>query len=51
MEAPNTLTGKLNADYRKNSEKLLLPRTYGGKDQPPEPADFDMLPSPGTRGG
>jgi hypothetical protein len=44
LQAPNTLTGKLNADYRKNSEKLLLPPTYGGKDQPPEPADYDMLP-------
>ena len=42
--SPNTVTGKLEAEYRKNSEKMLLPRAYGGKDQPPKPADYDMLP-------
>lgn len=42
--SPNTVTGKLKAEYKKNSEKLLLPRTYGGQDQPPKPADYDMLP-------
>ena len=39
-----TISGKLKADYKKNSEKLLLPRGYGGLDQPPQPATFDMLP-------
>lgn len=39
-----TMTGKLKVDYKKNSEKLLLPRSYGGLDQPPQPATFDMLP-------
>lgn len=41
--SPNTVTGKLKADYKKNSEALLLPRAYGGQDQPPQPATFDML--------
>src|ERR1700760_2953493 len=40
-----TVTGKLKAEYKKNSEKLLLPATYGGVDQPPQPATFDMLPA------
>src|ERR1700688_279167 len=39
-----TICGKLKADYKKHSEKLLLPRAYGGVDQPPQPATFDMLP-------
>src|ERR1700733_5571851 len=40
-----TISAKLKADYKKNSEKLLLPRSYGGVDQPPQPATFDMLPT------
>jgi Xaa-Pro aminopeptidase len=42
--SPSTITGKLKAGYKKNSEGLLLPRKYGGKDQPPAPATTDMLP-------
>src|ERR1700733_1559911 len=45
-----TISGKLKADYKKNSEKLLLPRTYGGVDQPPQPATFDMLPTSWNQG-
>ncbi len=39
-----TITGRLKAEYKKNSEKLLLPPACGGVDQPPQPAAFDMLP-------
>ena len=42
--SPNTVTGKLKADYKRNSEGLLLPAQYGGKNQPPRPATYDMLP-------
>ncbi|UAK22923.1 M24 family metallopeptidase [Sphingomonas nostoxanthinifaciens] len=41
--SPNSVTGKLKAGYKKHSEALLLPRHYGGKDQPPAPATYDML--------
>jgi len=43
QSSSRTITGSLKAAPR-NSEALLLPAQYGGADQPPSPAKYDMLP-------
>jgi Xaa-Pro aminopeptidase len=42
--APRTITERLKAEKSHGSAASLLARHYGGEDQPPAPATYDMLP-------
>ena len=44
LPAPRTLTTNLKTAKSHGSAASLLPRRYGGEDQPPTPANYDMLP-------
>ena len=48
--SPRTVTGKLKAEYRKNSEKLLLARAYGGKTSRRNRLITTCCPRPGISG-
>lgn len=42
--AARTITARLKTEKSHDSAAGLLPRRYGGEDQPPPPATYDMLP-------
>ncbi|MBL8271146.1 MAG: aminopeptidase P family protein [Steroidobacter sp.] len=44
LPSARTITAKLQNEKSHGSAALLLPRRYGGEDQPPKPATDDMLP-------
>jgi len=48
--SPRSITGRLKPTGQGPSQKLLLPASYGGRNQPPQPATYDRLPMEWNKG-